>query len=119
MRIRERVGHAAHDATYVVHRCLWLAGQARTEWFALYQGHHEADQTVPLFDRVDGNDVRVIELGRRLRFAQKALLDIVAIGQLGRQHLDGDGTPQLAVGRLIHDAHAAPAEFSLDRVRVA
>ena len=64
---------------------------------------------------VHGEDVRMIEPGRRLRFA----LEAPARGRVcdvAGEELDRNGPPELGVQRPIHDAHAAGAEARLHDV---
>ena len=64
----------------------------------------------------DVDDARVVDDGRGARLEREALLDVVAIGQVRDEHLDGDAPADGLVGRRIHRAHAAFAEHSVDQV---
>src|SRR5919202_347139 len=52
--------------------------------------------TMPLalVHRVDGDDVRVVELRRRLRLAQEPRAHVAAEGEVGREDLDRHAAPQ-------------------------
>ena len=56
---------------------------------------------------VDVDDVRVAEVGRRLRLAPEALDEVGVDGELGEQHLDGDLAVEQPVAPEEHVGHAA------------
>ena len=87
--------------------------QAHAEVVALDVRHDEVDEIVALFDGVDRNDVRVIQLGRGLGFAQESLTNVGAEAQLRRQDFDRDLAFESFVSRAIHDPHAATTDFVL------
>jgi hypothetical protein len=64
---------------------------------------------------VHGEDVRMIERGRRLRFALEAPAR-GRVGDVAGEELDRNGPLELGVQRPIHDAHAAGAEARLHDV---
>jgi hypothetical protein len=79
--------------------------------------HHEVELAVAgLVDLVDGADVRMIQGRRSLGLVKESLLRRVVAGQVRRQELDGDLTPQARVSGRIDDAHAAVPEFGEDVV---
>ena len=60
------------------------------------------------------NDVRVVELRRRLRFVLEPL-DLLLIEERGkRQDLEGHPSPQGQLLRLVNDTHAAVADLARD-----
>jgi hypothetical protein len=63
-------------------------------------------------DPVNGNDMRVVQLGCRRRFQLESLK--APFVQCGRewQDLQRDAAVQRLLDRLINDAHAAPTDFS-------
>ena len=66
---------------------------------------------VVLADLVDGHDVRVVEVGRRLRLGAEAL-HVGRRRQLaGQDHLEGDDAVQAHLPRLVDDAHAAAGDL--------
>ena len=69
-----------------------------------------------LVDGVDGDDVRMVQLRRRLRLAQEARLDLAAERELRRQDLDGDRALQAPVFGPIDDAHSAPPDLAVQLV---
>ena len=121
VRVREgeRVGHLAQHAAHEGYRRTRLAAQALRQALAVDEAHDEEHQPVALVHRVDGDDVGMAELGRRLRFAQEARADLLAIGELRRQHLEGDAAAQAHVHGPVHDGRAAAADLGLDVVGVA
>ena len=88
MRVCQRVGDFAENPTHFDgwHRTVLL--QPLAEVVAFDVSHHEVHEIVALFDGVDRNDVRVIQLRRGLCLAEESLANISAEAQLGRQHLD-------------------------------
>ena len=68
--------------------------------------------TVCLFDRVNGDDVRMIEGGGSQRLALEPFAAIAIAGELARQDLDRHSTLQAGVVGEIDLAHAAfPEQF--------
>jgi hypothetical protein len=67
---------------------------------------------------VDGDDVRVAQLGGGLSLAGEPLADVLLIRQLGRQHLDRDPALEALVSRAVDHPHAAPAHLALDGIGV-
>ena len=67
-------------------------------------------------DGVDGDDVRMRQLGGGARLAQEQRAEVVALGQVGRQELDGHGTVERHVASEKDDAHAAASDFTLDGI---
>ena len=66
---------------------------------------------------VDRADVRMIERGEEAGFAREARPALGVSGEVGRQDLDRDVAPELAVARAIDLTHAASTERRDDRVR--
>ena len=64
---------------------------------------------------MDRDDVRVREPGRRARFPQKSLAQIVLLGERSGQELDRDGAIERDVAREEDDPHAAAPELALER----
>jgi hypothetical protein len=83
---------------------------------ALEEAHGEEMAAVVLAHLVDGDDVRVVERGRRLRLVAEAM-DGGLVGEPGAQdHLERHGAAEARVARLVDDAHAAAAELLEDLV---
>jgi len=89
MCVCERLGHFAENSPHFDGRHCAGVGKMRSEILARDQRHHEEDEVVLFLDRIDGNDVRMVELRGRLGLAEEAGLDVGAERQLRRQHLDG------------------------------
>ena len=84
--------------------------------FAVDQRHDEIDEIVLFLDQVDRDDVGVRETGRGARLAQEALPRLRLGRKRWRQQLDGHRSVQCHIACQVHDAHAAAAEFSFERV---
>ena len=81
---------------------------------AFDQLHHESSHVASGFSRtffetVDRGDVRMVQRGEDLRFADEPCEAIGIVGDGGQQHFDRDVAIQLRVARAIHLAHAADA----------
>ena len=77
--------------------------------------HHDVIGAGLLPDLVHRHDIRMIQRGRGLGFAQESKARIFIDGA-GRENLDGDGAMQDLIHRLIDNAHAARAERVLNGV---
>jgi len=106
--VGERVRDLRQNAAHFVDRLSRLAHQVRGEASAGHHRHHEVGNAVTLADVVDGHDVRVRQLGRRLGFAGEAGPDGAVVGELGRQNLDCHRSIQPQIARAEHDRHATP-----------
>ena len=113
----ERIGRFARDATRLVHGQPAASLDPERERLAVHQPHDEIDQVARFADDMDGNDVRMRQPRRRLRFAQEPGTDVGPECQVGRQHLDRDRALQLDVASLVDYSHAATADLALDSVR--
>ena len=70
-----------------------------------------------LFQSVNRADVGMVERRQQARFAREARPALGIGGEVRRQDLDRDVTPELGVACAIDLAHAAGAERGDDRVR--
>jgi hypothetical protein len=68
-------------------------------------------------DVEDGEDVRVIERARGLRFACESPQPPLVGGKRGRQHLHGDVAVEARISSAVDLAHAAGPDRSGDGVR--
>jgi hypothetical protein len=85
--------------------------QALVEAAALDQLHGEEVLPFVLADLVDGHDVEMVQAGRILRLAAKAL-DLGEGGQLARQdHLERHGPLEASLPGFVDDPHAAAGDF--------
>ena len=80
------------------------------EPLALDQLHRQEPNAVLILDRIERDDVRVVEAGDRARFVFEARQAFGVSGHIGRQHLERDVATEAHVPRPIHLAHAAGAE---------
>ncbi len=71
---------------------------------------------VLLADVMERADVRMVQAGGRLGFPLEPLAQIGIVGDVRQEHLDGDGTIQAGVERLVDLPHASSAELGLDLV---
>lgn len=82
----------------------------------VHQLHGEVVDAMVLADRVDRNDVRMLQGRRRLGFVPESLKrTFIERGDRG-EHLERDATHQGDLFRLVDHAHAAPSEFAEDSV---
>ena len=82
----------------------------RSSGSPFHQLHGQKVDAVGFLDRVDRDDVRVVELGERLGLPSKAAEPLGIPRHLGGQHLEGDVAAELRVVRAIDLAHATRAE---------
>src|SRR5439155_22312601 len=80
--------------------------------------HRQEVRLSSVLDRIDGDDVRVIERGHGLRLALEALAAIGLRGERRRKNFDRDGPLEASVLGEIHLAHAAAAERLRDPVMI-
>ena len=110
-----RFGERNRDREQCVHRhaMAWDAGAQR---LSVHQFHRQEVDAVDVFDRVDGDDVRVGERGDGARFLGEAFAALVTERHQRRQHLQGDAAMQAEVVSGIHLAHPAGADRGGDAV---
>ncbi len=113
VRVRQRIGDFAQNAPHFHRRYRTVLLEALAEVVALDIRHDEVNEIVFLFDGVDRNDIRVIELRGSLRLAQESLADVGAETQLRRQDLDRDLALETPVPGAVHDTHTAATDLAL------
>jgi len=109
-----RVVDGAGDGEQQPHRGPRVPGQAahvRTQTRPLDQLHAEVRQPVLLARLVERDDVRVIQLRRRLGLGAEAAQLCGRGERPGQDHLEGDDPVEPDVPCPEHDPHAAAAEF--------
>ena len=117
-----RVGKAACNLRGIVDRDGLRNRLVRSdlfrERFAVDELHHDIVFIAFASDVVHVDDVRMRELGRRLRFIIEALDEIVVGGILIAQYLDRNTATQKRIRAGVDDRHAAVAEATFDAVAV-
>ena len=83
---------------------------------ALDQLHRQEPDAVLVFDRVERDDIRVVEAGHGARLVLEARQAFGVRRHVGRQHLERDVATEAAVAGAVHFAHAARAERGDDLV---
>jgi len=81
-------------------------GNAAFQGLPLDQFHGQKVDAVGFFNRVQRDDMRVVEGGDGAGFALKARQTLGIARHFGRQHLESDVTTEFGVGGAIHLAHA-------------
>ena len=110
-RIRERDAqlHDARDRQPA--RC-----HLPIEAVALDQLHRQEPDAVLVLDRIERDDIRVVEAGHGARLVLESRQAFGVRGHVGGQHLERDVTTEAAVARTVHLAHAACAERGDDLI---
>ena len=90
--------------------------EERVEGLALDQLHREEPAAAVLLDRVDGDDVGVVERGEGARLTLEAGQALGVLRHRRREHLDRDVAPELRVRGAVHLAHPARADGGGDAV---
>jgi hypothetical protein len=102
----ERVSDLDADLKGLVEREL-AAGEAVREGLPVQILHHEVIGAVLLTDVVECADVRVGQRRDCTRFTLEPLPGGRVVGQLRREHLEGDGAVQARISRTVDLPHAA------------
>ena len=82
----------------------------------LDQLHRQEPDAVLILDRIERDDIRVVEAGHGARLVFESRQAFGVRGHVGRQHLERDVTTEAAIARTVHLAHAARAERGDDLV---
>ena len=88
----------------------------RVERPAIDQLHRQEVGVAILLDRVDGDDVRVVQCGERARLAAEAFDALRVGGDFRRKHFEGDVAPEGRVGGAVDGSHSAATDEGLDGV---
>ena len=104
----ERVAECAGDIDDLLDREP-AVGDHAVEWQTFDQLHGQEVNAVAFFDRIDGDDVRMVELCERLCLAPKAAETLGILRHFGGQYFKSHVAAKLGVGGAIHLAHAASA----------
>ena len=73
--------------------------------------HDNEGLPVFLSNFMDSADIRMVQCGRRLRFALEACQGLNIFGDIVGQEFERDQAMQPGVFRFVHHAHAAAPEF--------
>jgi hypothetical protein len=79
--------------------------------------HHHVAGAILVADVVEHADVRVVERSHGAGFALEALPEVLALGDMFGQDLDGDEAIEARVTRFVHFAHTPGAKWREDFVR--
>src|SRR5690606_34248351 len=109
MCVIQCVCHIPQHLPHELRRRTRLAMQARGQAFALHETHRKPHQAIALINAVDGDDVRMAQLSRRLSLTKESLANLRPERQLGRQYLERHMTPKPHIARTIHYRHSAAA----------
>ena len=107
---------AVHDVELLVERLQQVTVDRGPEIGAHQELHRHVEEPVLLAEIVYGDDVGVVEEGRRLRLAPEAIEGLVAGGRVHGEGLQGDEAPEDGVLGLVDLAHRALAELTDDPV---
>ncbi len=113
--VAQRIRHLARDLERVADRELAFPGEAPLQGLALDIGHDVVDQPIGLVGIVERQDVRVVEAGGNLNLAEEAGCAHLR-GQVGAEHLDGNGALVLEVVGQEDLGHPALPQFPLKLV---
>ena len=111
----ERVGDLNGQRQQLLHFHR-LPGHLLRQGLALQQLHDDEVAALVLLDRVDGADVGMIEGGSGARLALEALKQLAVLRHFGRKKFQRHAAAELGILGFVHHAHAAGAQFSLNRV---
>ena len=93
-----------------------VAAKHRAEIAALDEPHRDVDVPVRLAGGVDRDHVRMVDARGQLRFAQDAVARGLVVHEPRREHLQCDGSCQMAVDGAEDLAHATAPDQALERV---
>ena len=102
----ERQRHGARDG----HRPLAL--EHRGERFAVHEGHRVVHEALSLADKMDGQDVGMVERGNRASLLAEPRQRALGPDEVGPQHLDREPPAELQVQHLVDLREPAGADTS-------
>ena len=113
----ERIGLKArlrlHDRRFILQRRVVLQVSDHVGQRLTVDELHGVEVDRPFTaDRVNRDDILVVQVGRRLGLVLEALQLLGVQGGRERQHLEGDAAVERDLLRFIDDAHAAAADFA-------
>ena len=93
-----------------------VAAEHRAQIAPVDEAHRDVDVPVGLAGGIDRDHVRMVDARGQLRFAQDAVARGLVVHEPGREHLQCDGTCQVAVDGAEDLAHATAPDQALERV---
>jgi hypothetical protein len=118
VRVAQSIADFAHDRDCFRFGKGSFADESRAKRFARHVRHDVVEPARGLAGVVQGDDVRMVELGRDPDLVEKTLRAYVG-GDFRSQDFESDSAPMLAVLRLIHDRHTAFTNRHFDDVSIA
>ena len=115
VRVLQRLGHRGSNPHRFVNRQLLVAVQTVPECVPLHVGHHIEQEGIRLARIEQRQDMRVLQVGRRLDLSQKPFR-ADDCGQLGLQDLERDLSLMPEIISEINRGHPALTELALDLV---
>ena len=85
-------------------------GNRERERAALDHFHGQKQDSVTSLDRIDRDDVGVVQGGSGAGFPLESAQSLGIVGKCRRQHLDGDVAAEARITGAVHLAHPAGAE---------
>src|SRR5688500_7653286 len=115
MRVCDRVNHVVQDAQHFL--CIQSSAflDRNVERLALDVGHGVVKHLADFARGQNGNDVRMIELRRKLNLAAEALC-VYTGGKFRRKYLDDNAAAERTLDGHEHPAHSSARELALDIV---
>ena len=107
--VLERVAELRDDAQRLARRELARA-QDVAQVGAVDEFHHDVVAARDFSEFMDGDDVLMRQRRERPGFPVEALDELGILGQIVRQHLDGDVAFELRLSRAVNGAHSAAAD---------
>ena len=112
----ERAGDLGDDVGRAFGSELVLGAHERAQIGPVDVAHDDEQHALALARVVDGDDVRVLDGGRRLGFGDEALSEVLVVGERGRDDFQRDRPLQAELRRAIDDAHPTAAGEPFDAV---
>ena len=118
MREPERCRNLAGDLGRLMRVHVAVGAQDVGERATLHVLHRHEVRVRVLTPVVHADNVRVVEVGGRLRFTAETLDEVRVDRELGEQHLDRNGPVEQEIAREEHVGHAAAPDALLNLVAV-
>jgi hypothetical protein len=112
----ERGGHIGDERGRPPGRQRTVAVDERVQVRPVHEAHRDVEQAVGLPGRVDGDDVRMLDVRDRAGLAGEPLPGRLVAGQVPGQHLQGYRAAESLVVGAEHDRHPAHADQVREQV---